>query len=150
MKGERHMKKNAGLLSKTRNRIRNIISGLMCMALLALYAVPVSAGQYMDDMDMSRTSSTCGHVNVEIRNSDEYTMVSTGHNRVHYQKYICMDCGKLLKNYIQDMGTEGHSLSYNDLGHSDMAHEYEVYCTKCSYGYRTSTPCNGSPHKRPF
>lgn len=93
-----------------------------------MYVVPVNAGQYMDDMDMSRTSSTCGHVNVDIRNSDEYTMVNDGsHNRVHFQKYVCLDCGKLLKNYRQDMGTEGHSLRYNDLGHSNMAHKYEIF-----------------------
>ena len=33
-----------------RNKIKKIISGLMCMALLAMHAVPVNAAQYMDEM----------------------------------------------------------------------------------------------------
>ena len=32
------------------SKIKKIISGLMCMALLAVYAVPVNAAQYMEDM----------------------------------------------------------------------------------------------------
>ncbi len=150
------MEKNTRVLNKTKkslhDRIKSIISGLLCMVLLAVYAVPVSAGQYMDDMDMERTVSACAHVNIDIRTSDEYTMLNDGsHNRVHYSKYVCIDCGKVVKNYRQDMGSEHHSLSYNDLGHINMTHEYEIICTKCSYRCRTCIPCeNEGSHKRPF
>lgn len=43
------------------SKIKKIISGLMCMALLAVYAVPVNAAQYMEDMGVE-TASACKHV----------------------------------------------------------------------------------------
>ncbi len=150
------MKKKAGLLNTKngmRNRIKHIISGLMCMALLVVCAVPVNAGQYMDDFGME-TFGACGHAKFfYTKPVQRYTMTnSLTHRKYDYQERYCKDCGALLNTYTYDRGEENHSLSYQDLGHKDMTHNYRINCNNCGFNTTTSVPCsnNGSSYNTPW
>ena len=134
------------------SKIKKIISGLMCMALLAVYAVPVNAAQYMEDMGLE-TASACKHVHIDITYDTVYT--STGsitHRKVKYENYTCMDCNTLIRSYRADQGLENHSWTYRDLGHVELSHNYEVVCRNCYHTEKTSVPCpnKNGPHKTPF
>lgn len=133
-------------------QVKRIISGLMCMALLAVYTVPVNAAQYMSDMGIE-PSSVCNHVHIDItQTSPQYiSSGSSTHHKIIYNNYTCMDCNTLIKSYKHDY-IENHSWTYRDLGHADMAHNYEVVCRNCHHTERTSVPCDNKngPHNTPF
>lgn len=135
-----------------RNKIKKIISGLMCMALLVVYAVPVNAAQYMDEMGVE-TFSECNHVHIEVKwVGPVYTSTgSSTHDRITYENFTCTDCNTLTRSY-RHHNIENHSWTYRDLGHVDMAHNYEVICVKCGHTERTSVPCNNNSgsHNTPF
>lgn len=131
-----------------RNRFKRFFVGVMC--LFCISALQVSAGQYTDDTFMV---SGCAHNNVVITEWEECTVLDDlSHHIVHYKRYACRDCGTVLCLEEQDTGREcPHNLAYNDLGHSDMSHTYEIYCTQCFYRTLTSIPCNNSgPHSTPW
>ena len=135
-----------------KNRIKIAFSGLLCVCLLVAYALPVSSEPYyMDDMYMESTESRCSHANVLIKSlPNEYTQYSSAqHNWMTVQAYICEDCGNTLRTYRQDMGKEGHTWSYRDLGHEELIHNYEVICIKCYFNTKAFVPCNGAPHNTP-
>ena len=135
------------------NKIKRIVSGLMCMALLTVYTVPVNAAQYMGDRGIER-SFICNHVNIEFRATKaEYTSRgSSAHYKKVYGDCICMDCYAFLR-HCEFEGLENHSwTTYRDLGHVELTHNYEVVCGACHHTERTSVPCDNEngPHKTPF
>lgn len=133
------------------NKIKKVISGLMCMALLAVYAVPVNAAQYVEDMGIE-TFSECNHVHVDVTQpGPEYTSAgSSTHHKITYVNYTCTDCNTLIRSYRYD-NIENHSWSYRDLGHADMYHNYEVVCRQCYHTEKAVIYCpnENGPHNKP-
>lgn len=133
------------------NKIKKIILGLMCIALLAVFTVPVNAAQYMTDMEIE-TASECGHGYYDVnQTSPEYISAgSSTHHKIIYEKYTCLVCGELIKSYRFD-NIENHSWDYRDLGHADMYHNYEVICRDCHHTEKATVPCsnNGGSHNTP-
>lgn len=132
------------------SKIKKIISGLMCMALLAVYAVPVNATQYKDMG--AETASACKHTHTNSLDIvlEYISLGSSAHDKLVNQKIICFDCNKTISdlNYIV---TENHSWTYRDLGHVELSHNYEVVCIYCHHTERTSVPCDNEngPHNTP-
>lgn len=145
-KGELHMK----------TTIRRFIIGILCMSLMLLCVMPVSAQEYVGDtFDMFTSGNVldavCPHTDRDVDVlGPSYKMKDTGSHYVNTTHvYTCRQCGKI-SNYHYE-STENHSLSYDDLGHSDLAHDYILKCRKCSYSQRISIPCNGGAnHNTPF
>lgn len=135
-----------------RNRMgKKLITGILCMSLMMLCAMPVSAQEYVGDtFDVftsgSDLTAVCPHTDREVNTSDpSYKMKDAGSHYVYTTTvYTCRQCGKI-NNYHYE-STENHSLAYDDLGHTDQAHEYMLKCRKCSFTYRTSIPCGGGAH----
>lgn len=123
-----------------KRRLKFFWSMLMCMSLLVLYVVPVNA------------ADGCAHVNVAIQPYNDYTMLDAGqHQVVHYTRYFCMDCKKVIRLYSQTMGPERHSLEYISVRHTGEVHDYIIRCKKCSYSQLTCIPCDGgSTHATPW
>lgn len=123
------------------NNIKKIISGLMCMALLAVYAVPVNAAQYMDDIGIE-TAGACGHDNFDVTYVNTYTSANASqHHTIQHKHYTCTVCGHV-RTFNYDLGLQAHSWTYRDLGHVGVSHNYEVVCRDCGHTERTSVPCN--------
>lgn len=114
-----------------KTRKRKILSILMCMSMLVLCAIPVMAAE-------------CTHTNKLRDKMTIYESISAGqHNICLYERITCRACGKLIETYTEVTGTESHSLTYDDLGHTNGAHNYRISCTKCSFSQVTSIPCSG-------
>jgi len=131
-----------------RNKIKKIISGLMCMALLVVCAVPVNAAQYMG----VEAASICYHNNTGVRNS-EPIYISAGsstHRKMITCYNFCTDCGDTLDStkfyFIED-----HSWDYRDLGHAGGYHNYEVVCRYCYHTEKAVIYCpnENGPHNTP-
>lgn len=133
------------------NKIKKIVSGLMCMALLAVYTVPVNAAQFMGIG--VETASTCNHTHHKPKTTGyEYTSAGSSlHHITVLADVFCLDCGAFIKEESYDQGFEDHSWRYRDLGHADGYHNYEVICRYCYHTEKANVYCpnKNGPHNTP-
>lgn len=112
-------------------KVRRALSALLCLSMLMISVMPVSA-------------ASCSHVHwVKVTTSGCVSLNSEEHEYYEKRTYTCETCGEEVRTVRESKGTERHSrVTVADLGHvGSMSHKYRTECTKCGYSVDVIVPC---------